>query len=64
MCTRFSKVAKLSSSLAKLFAVKANTATNCVRLFRQARGLTLGLTAANVYYVNSLRISGGLEVCL
>ncbi|MFP3038122.1 MAG: hypothetical protein ACKERG_00535 [Candidatus Hodgkinia cicadicola] len=57
MCTRFSKVAKL-------FAAKANAATNCVRLFCQARSLVLELTSADVYYVNSLRISGRLEVCL
>lgn len=64
MHTRFSKVARLSGLLAKLFASKAHIATNCVRLFRQSSGLVMDFAAANVYYISSLRISDGLEACL
>lgn len=64
MHTRFSKVARLSGLLAKLFTSKVHIATNCVRLFRQTSGLVMDLATANVCYISSLRISGGLEACL
>ncbi|MFP3039847.1 MAG: class I tRNA ligase family protein, partial [Candidatus Hodgkinia cicadicola] len=64
MHTRFSRAAKLYSSLSKLLTSKVYMVTNCVRLFCQSNRLAQDFTIANIYYVSNLRISSRLETYL